>query len=269
MSTALLDAKETPRVESKEVPSGRVAGLAVTGCIVAMLLGGWYAPPGVNFAIITAFMLLVMAVLGLATSQNPLGALITHRNVMSLSRFQMALWTVLILGAYFTFALLRIKGGIQDPLDVQMDWHLWTLLGISTTALVGTPLILSTKQTKEPDQDSLQKAARSVGEDLEKLQTNREGTLYANASPSEARFSDLFQGDELINTAYLDLAKVQMFYFTVISAVVFFVMVFNAVVKSQQLDHLPILPDGLIAILGISNAGYLTSKGVGQMKTAT
>jgi hypothetical protein len=44
----------------------------------------------------------------------------------------------------------------------------------------------------------------------------------------------LFEGDELSNTARIDLAKVQMFYFTVIAAICFFVMVFKLLVAAKD-----------------------------------
>jgi hypothetical protein len=236
--------------------------------VALMLLAGWSARAGLNLVLITLLMTLVMVALGLAIMQNPAGVLINQRNLMSLSRFQMVIWTVVVMAAYFTFALVRIKAGVPDPLNIQMDWHLWVLLGISTTSLIGTPMILSTKKTKEPAQAAVEKASLMVNEPAEAVNANREGTLYVNSSVGDACFTDMFQGDELGNTGHIDLAKVQMFYFTVIVVVALLVMVLNAVTKSPaELDHFPTLPDGLVAILGISNAGYLTSKGVDHTKT--
>jgi hypothetical protein len=80
----------------------------------------------------------------------------------------------------------------------------------------------------------------------------------------------MFQGDELGNTMHIDLAKTQMFYFTVIAAVAFFAMVFKGVLTNAPFADnaaLPVPPDGLVAILGISHAGYLTSKGTNHTKT--
>jgi hypothetical protein len=232
-----------------------------------MLVFGRFAPPGLNLLLVTGAMLLSFLVLGRSITRRPLGVLVNQRNLMSLSRFQMTVWTVVVLSAYLTFALTRIKVGAPDPLAVQIDWHLWALLGISATSLVGTPLILSTKQDKEPDPAVIQRTAQLIHEPIEEIDSNREGTLYVNASMSDARFVDMFQGDEVNNTAHIDLAKVQMFYFTIIAVVAFFVMVFHALTEpNPNLDRLPMLPDGLVAILGISNAGYLTSKGIGHTK---
>jgi hypothetical protein len=213
-------------------------------------------------------MVLLMLVLGLATTGRALGILINERNLMSLARFQTVVWTIVVLSAYLTFALVRIRAmaagaPIDDPLAIQVDWHLWALVGLSTTSLVGAPLILSTKKDDQPLASATQKAARMTHESTADVNANRHGTLYANGRLSDACLTDLFEGDELINAARLDLAKVQMFYFTIIAAICVFVMVFKQLTTGgSNLDHLPVLPDGLVAILGISHAGYLGSKGI-------
>lgn len=265
----------TPGPESKDQPGPNAAGqpsgprlaVAIFALLALMLVLGRFAAPGLNLILVTVLMLLSFVIVGKSITHRPLGVLVNQRNLMSLSRFQMTVWTVVVLSAYFTFALTRIKVGAPDPLAVQMDWHLWALLGISATSLVGTPLILSTKQDKEPDPAVIERTAQLIHEPKEDIDANREGTLYVNPSITDACFTDMFEGDEVNNTAHVDLAKVQMFYFTIIAAVAFFVMVFHALTQANpDLDRLPMLPDGLVAILGISNAGYLTSKGIDHTK---
>jgi energy-coupling factor transporter transmembrane protein EcfT len=238
--------------------------------VALMIVAGCFTSRGLNLVLITMLMFLVMLILGKTITRRPLGILINERNLMSLSRFQMALWTLIALAAYFTYALARIRAGTPDPLNVQMDWHLWALMGISTTSLVGSPLILTTKKDKDPDPAALQRAARLNAEPAAEIDANREGTLYGNASLADACFTDMFQGDEINNTTHIDLAKVQMFYFTIISAVAFFVMVFSTLASpTPELGQLPLLPDGLVAVLGISNAGYLTSKTISHTQEAS
>jgi hypothetical protein len=259
------------KVAVQPVQVSRAPSFAIL-LLMALMVASGFAPPGFNLILITVLMILLMLVLGLAITNRPLGVLINDRNLMSLSRFQMAIWTVVILAAYFTFVFMRIKNREPDALNVALDWHLWALMGISTTSLVGTPLILSTKKDKEPDPSVAPKTAALLNEPEQDVSANRQGTLYANSSMKDACFADLFQGDELANTAHIDLAKVQMFYFTIIAAVCFFVMVYKVVVSgdpvsSPTFSQLPSLPDGFVAILGISHAGYLTSKGINHTKT--
>jgi hypothetical protein len=135
--------------------------------VVGMIIAGWHAAHGVNLALVNALMLLEMLVLGLAISKNPLGTLINERNLISLSRFQMVLWTVIVLGAFLTFALVRIKdSSVVDSLNIKRDRHLLALLGISTTSLISSPLLLSTKTKKEPEQAEVKKTAVLTGEEL-------------------------------------------------------------------------------------------------------
>ncbi|MBW7460935.1 hypothetical protein K0U00_43460, partial [Paenibacillus sepulcri] len=162
-----------------------------------------------SIALISSFFLIV----SLHITGRPLGLLVNERNLISLSRFQTLLWTIMLLSAYYSAASLRIYGlqDIGNALNIAMDWHLWALMGISFTSLVATPLIHTTKQAKtiSPDEaDKLQPA------DVE----GSDGILYANANFSDASWTDMFKGEEVKNVNIVDMAKLQMFFFTIIAA---------------------------------------------------
>ncbi len=179
----------------------------------------------------------------------------------------MVLWTVLILSAYFTMVLHRVRDGVPaDPLAVGMDWHLWALMGISTTSLVASPLLLGSKAQKQPDPKAIDKAAAALKEPAADIQGDSSGTLYVNKSIADAAFTDIFQGDEIGNTAYVDPAKVQMFLFTVIAMAVYGAAV-AAMLKKGDYSAMPVPSEGLIALLGISHTGYLASKTADQTQT--
>lgn len=254
----------------KPILTGPQSSAIVLALVVLMVVFG-FLPRGVNLALVTGAMLLMLVTIGLGANNRVLGVLINERNLISLSRFQMALWTVVVLAAYFTYALMRIKAGnVSDALNVGIDSNLWILLGISTTSLVGSPLFLNTKKDKSPAPTVIPRIAALTQESKQAVTDDSQGTLYANPSIDDARMTDMFQGDELGNTMHIDLAKVQMFYFTIIAVVAFFVMTYKAVISGAPLGdsaQLPVLPDGLVAILGISHAGYLTSKGTSHTKT--
>jgi hypothetical protein len=241
--------------------------------IIVIILSGWIAPKGLNWIIVGISMFLFIIVMGLNITGRSLGILINERKLMSLSRFQIVLWTVIILSAYFTMVLVRIRSGIPNPLEIEIDWHLWALMGISTTSLVGTPLIQSVKKTKEPDEsaytksNSKEEVVNKWNETQATVDENREGILYGNKNVSDARFSDMFEGDELWNTEYIDMSKVQMFFFTIIAVLSYVVVLFNMFTNdSEKLKEFPALSEGLIAILAISHAGYLGSKSVDHTK---
>src|SRR5256885_1691452 len=193
--------------------------------VVLMVPAAWYLRPGWNFVVLMVLMLLFMITLGIGISGRPAGILINERNIMSLSRFQLVMWTVILLSAYLTIALerLRAKPTITDALAIALDERLWALLGISTASLVGTPLLQSTKKAQTPDPQEVTKteaALNAKGDPMPaaKITANAQGVLFANPSIQDAHFSDMFEGDEVGNTAYVDVAKVQMFFFTVIAA---------------------------------------------------
>ena len=77
-----------------------------------------------------------------------LGLLIDERNKMSLSRLQMILWTIVVLSGFLTAAMWNISHGQVDALSIVVPAQLWLLMGISTTSLIGSPLIRSTQDDR-------------------------------------------------------------------------------------------------------------------------
>jgi hypothetical protein len=249
-----------------EEPRTKASNLGVWIVSIALLgvtaLGGVVPTSGLAWLVVLLSMFVFVLFLGKWICGRPLGILVTDRNLMSLSRFQMILWTLLILSGYLTIAMKRIHGGIPNPLDFGIDTKLWALMGISTASLVGSPLLLQSKKLQQPAANSVEKASTLLKENQETIQDNSQGRLYANASPLDARFTDIFQGDEIGNTAYLDPAKLQMFFFSLIVACSFAYQMFASIHGAAASLAMPVFSDGMVALLGISHAGYLGSKTV-------
>jgi len=238
--------------------------------LVLMIIGvGLLAPGPWNWIGILVLMAGIMWAIGSNVSSSPFGVLITQRNLISLARFQAVAWTLLILSAYVTMVLIRVRAGVENPLVVGIDKYLWALMGISTTSLVGTSLVVGSKRDMEPTTQAVDLAADKLKEPKTEIEQHRQGTLYANPTPGDAQLTDMFQGDEVGDTAHVDLGKVQMFFFTVLVVVVYGVMVFTqfAGASSSDLNQLPVLHESIIALLGISHAGYLTKAGLSQTQT--
>jgi hypothetical protein len=105
------------------------------------------------------------------------------------------------------------------------------------------------------------------------MDDHAQGILYKNPSMQDASFFDLFEGDEIGNAANVNLAKVQMFFCTVIVAIAYCSALWHAMVMDDKSPLLtgtqfsfPQLTSGLIALLGINNGGYLGSKSVDHTK---
>ena len=254
-----------------------------------------------NFVAISLIISSFLIVLGIARHGLKRGIFISETNLISLSRFQIIIWTIVILSAFFAISLERvhvywdtcryfpsvvidptliqnstyacnctaIKAGffakrVLNPLDIGIDWTIWALMGISTTSLVGASLLLGGKANNEPAPSIVENTAKKTGELSTDIDKNRRGTVYGNPVPENSQFMDMFEGDEIGNTAYIDMAKVQMFFFTVISALAYYIMVLQMTLGEApaDIDKLPLVPAGLLWILGISHAGYLGSKGI-------
>ena len=223
--------------------SSRLAGLAV-GIVIVMFISGYvmFISANIQYKTLTywiltsVLMVFFLGTIGKAVNDRWTGILINEFNVMSLSRFQIVIWTVIVLCAFLTIATARIYASPvdPDPLNIVIDWRLWALLGISSTSLVATPLILDDK--------------------------NKKNIAFMNQDKSYAKFTDIFEGDETGNNEYVDMSKVQMFFFTIISALGYIVLLFRDFLGNTILAGLPSLPEGLVAILTISHGAYLTYK---------
>ncbi len=294
--TTLVNKLRPPVKEPEPLPYTWTIILGLV-CLVLILISGWYGDilnsnfvPGFNYLLVLFFMLCFTVVLGMHTTGRLAGVLISKRKLMSLSRLQIVIWTIVILSAYLTIVLSRIHASINysvysatlnetvlhnsalyasylavpDPLGVGIDWRLWALMGISTASLIGSPLVLDSKKNKQPTDSALKNASQAVGQSTDVMDKNREGVLYANPSIADAKFTDVFEGDEISNTSFVDLSKVQMFWFTVIAALSYVILTV-ALIGSKypgSITNLPELSEGLIGILLISHAGYLANKSI-------
>lgn len=276
---------------------------AVLSAVIVILIVAlaWFLPPRQSWFAVIALLFAFFLLLGVLICQRPLGILITEQNVMSLARFQTVLWTLLILSAFLVIAIARIKNGVvadedsaeaADPLNITLGKQLLGLLGISAAALVGSPLIAATKKTKLPTDakaadtsaqamartnnvpDSVMPEAASGAEPgaalnaepiAEAIKDNATGVLFKNPTIQDASFTDIFEGNEIGNCAYIDLGKTQMFFFTVIVALAYLAALWDVLSGGAIYGAnftFPGLSDGMMGLLGISNASYLAAKGI-------
>lgn len=214
-----------------------------------------------------------MFICGHGVTGRWLGALIDDRNLMSLSRFQIVLWTALVLSGYLVAVLHNIFSGHINPLGVRIPREIWWLMGISTTSLVGSPLILNSKANNAADDSEVRRTfALLQRQDSTDDKLGAKGHVVLNTDIAKARWSDLFTGEEVGNAAHLDIARLQMFFFTLVAALGYAVMLghmFSSGGGSVAFQALPELDQSMVALIAISHAGYLTAKAVPHSKTGT
>jgi len=183
---------------------------------------------------------------------------------MSLSRFQAVLWTVLILADYATILLGRAWQGMSltDAKDMLRP-DLLALMGISYASAVGTSIVHANKSGKPTPANAVADAQANLNDNAGNF-TAAQGVMYKNKDIGDAQVGDMFQGDELCDAHTADLSKVQMFFFTIVSAVVFLGTADAMFTNMKSIGDvlIPQLPENLIALMGISHAAYLGNKSV-------
>ncbi len=112
-------------------------------------------------------------------------------------------------------------------------------------------------------------AARRALEQAEadaKAITEAQGLLHKNADPSEARWVDLFRGEEIGNYKLVDMAKVQMLFFTIAIVLAYGYAIATLVgapdMPSKPELGFPDFNDTFNGLLGISHGTYLSVKAV-------
>jgi hypothetical protein len=189
---------------------------------------------GLVWALDAAILGGMIALIGVAVTGRPLGVLVSAQNRMSLSRFQIVLWTLVLLSAYVAIVARRLR--LAAPMDIEIDARLWALMGLSTATLLGTPALQAKKKA--------------------------DGALCRNDSLEEAWFSDMFGSDDAGSRGSVDLSKVQMFCLTLVAVVSYGVSLFRLIdgTAPEDIKAFPELTTAFLAILGLSHAGYLAGK---------
>lgn len=217
-----------------------VAGIGVIGVALPRTSGqlGFLGGRTVlAWLLIAALMAAFAAVAGHGVSGLKRGVLIDERHRITLGRLQMLLWTILVLSAYLAAALANIGRDAGSPLNVDIPNELWLTMGISTASLIAAPSALQYKERRHG------------------------GELHSWETEAQSRLSDLFRGEEAADHDHLDLGKVQMFLFTVVLILGYGLAVGDMLDESTApFTALPAVDEGVVTLLAISHAGYLTRK---------
>ena len=199
------------------------------------------------------------------------GMFIDERNMISLSRVQTVVWTVVVLSAYGALALARLQQEASSALDIIIPDPLLVLMGISTASLVGSPFL---KNTKRGQASALGEGERDTTLENQRAglsgEVKTEGRIVSKKSVEDASWADLFTGEEVTNVAHLDLAKIQMAFFTIILVMSYVVVVWAMLsfgcepssTECKMPDALPGFSDKAVVLLAISHGGYLINKAV-------
>jgi hypothetical protein len=215
-----------------------------------------------SWIIIMLLVLLIILVAGKALTKVWKGAFVDDRNMASLSRFQLIAWTVLILSAFTEAALSNIRLHAHSPLAIAIPAQIWALLGISTTSLIGSPLILDAKKKRRANLNQAETTLKNRVDARHRDDSiSNVGQVVTNSNKKDASWGDLFRGEEVSNADGLDIGKMQMFFFTLLLIVAYAAGLADIFLHGTgAITKFPILDTSMIALLGISHAGYLANK---------
>lgn len=190
--------------------------------------------------------LIFLAVLGLSINKRLFGVLIDARGKMSLSRLQLSLWTILIVSTLFSVSIAHKTMNIIVPAEI------WALMGISLGSAASAVIVKGVKSVQEPSDSFLNKIA---------LTQNHIGLLHANTDIKSAKFIDMFKGDEVSEFEYIDISKVQMFFFTLAAWMGYVSTIYShKFVGDAGLITFPALSTGIVTLIGVSHTGYIAIK---------
>jgi hypothetical protein len=172
----------------------------------------------------------------------------TSKGYASLSQFQVMVWT-LVVGASAIYVMV-LSGNLIDIPDQML-----ILLGITGVAIIGVRLQGANQAGGVP-------APAAVVVNPIPPQAQGASAVAAptdSALPRIPRWSDLVMSTS--EGSEVDVTRVQMFFFTLVSAFFVLLNVFSSY-------SLPELPTGFLLLMGVSNGVYITSKFVPAQQVA-
>jgi hypothetical protein len=212
------------KVQDKNIPPERLVKVKAGERIeVNYVLNGGHIMGFQAWSVVSFVGLLLFAAwIGKKAGKGYSGILIDTRGRYSLTHFQLVLWTIVILS---TFLGLVISTGFASEALV-IPTQLLGLMGISAGSAV-----LST-------------GVKGI----------KDASITANVSRGGGNFSQIWLVEEgNSHDKVVDITKFQNFIFTL-------VIVGYYVVAAWKSGKLPELPDNILYLLGIANAGYVGGK---------
>ena len=264
--------------------------LIILGLLIVAVLANVMGTPGAGVLgarqptwILTLVLFAVMlAAAGKAVCARWDGIFIDRDNRISLARFQLILWTGLIVSAFFTAGLTNIFSRGVEALAISVPKEIWALLGIGAFSAVAAPAIKESQKTvafRAPPPARKGAASGTTGtagtaaiiSDIKAAEElNVEGhyvnRVYVNETPAEARWINLVKGD-YEGADHVDVSKLQQLVFTVVLVTVYgfsLWVTMKGVPTLKGIHGFPVPHESFIALLGISHATYLADKQLGN-----
>ncbi|MCP4359495.1 MAG: hypothetical protein GY796_15910 [Chloroflexi bacterium] len=127
---------------------------------------------------------------------------------------------------------------------------------------------LENLQTEAASASAAVSTSQNEVNELETVEKDKAGLIHINESVEDARWSDILSGELISNYQLTDIAKVQMFFFTIIIVFTYATLIWAQMSSNEASRALWILPsvslptfsESLVVLLGLSHGGYLAVK---------
>lgn len=232
---------------------------------------------GPTFSLLKYYFLSVAALafvffgIGLSQTGRLSGALISAQHRMSLARFQVICWSVLLFSGFAIYSAFNI-GTIaaiwnatgSASLLPQFQLWAWAVLGI----IIATPSASALVRAFTPSDTEFQTMMQN--QDGQRV---RLAPLEQRAAPKDAKFSDLFVGETMWRTDNVDLSRAQMLIITLLLLVLYTAWLMtslSAIGFAQVLNAFPVagailasFPDPgpvFTGLLALTHGTYIAGK---------
>ncbi len=207
---------------------------------------------------------------GYAVTGYPSGIALSSWNDYSLSKLQMALWTIVVLAGLLTAAKINVLGYFgpvpadKEALGINIPPELLIALGIAAASTAATPAILAMKASQDPmpgEADIAKQRLAAMSSDTSAADVTHTGRAVGRRDRTTASWLDIVTGDETANAGLVDLSKVQQLLITVLLLGTYTALLIQRFSgKPEWIDSLPLIGQQFIWLLAVSHAGYLGYK---------
>lgn len=222
-----------------------------------------------EWAVMTALLTAAALMISWTITSRGFGLFVDNTNRVSVAHVQLVLWTLLFVGLFLAATTSNlIKANAPETGDrflnafPSVPGELWVLLGISVTSLAGTPLLQNSKRDQAGAAADVASASIRADTRTRLDAANVSHVDGALTIKKEPEIADLFRGEDTGNADKVDVSKLQMFYFTVLLVIGYGAAGVALISAGGRIDGLPAMSEGFVALLGISQAGYLAKQGV-------
>lgn len=160
------------------------------------------------------------------------GVFMDKDGAISLARFQLILWTALLISALISAGLSNAALGHDKPLEIDIPPTVWSLLGLSSVTFVSALLITYRKKQLH---------------------------LVTSAAGDWRNLIRADQGD------FVDIGKLQKLAFTMMLITIYAMGLYDTMAEMEggdpaKIDGFPAVDDGFVALVGLSHTAYLVIK---------